>query len=135
MPGSRRQNVFLHFLDREMRISVECSPDRPTVLFALLAAVCLVPGRIFCSYSHLWESRELLGSAFRLLHDMINLGMLVPAGDYHTGEEFLTSRRILYAHDAKRYPFYFGDPTPELLRIRPAFRTSAGTTAFLERYL
>src|SRR5436190_23696922 len=125
-------NLYLHFLDRELRTSVQCRANVLDVLQALLAAFVLVPGRLFCSYSHLWESHTFLGGEVAaIITAAIRSGLLVPASDYLTGAEFVASRQRLYAHDTNRYPFYFpkaGDPQA---LFEPAFKTSTGATTFL----
>lgn len=130
-----RYNLFLHFFDRELRLSVNCDSSERDVLGSILVATCLVPGRLFCSYSHLWESASLLQGSTKLIELLVQLDLLVPASDYVTADEFLDSRQVLYAHDSSRYPFYFKDADGSPIAIQPAYRTSKGATAFLERYL
>lgn len=135
MALGRPVNIYLHFLDRELRLSVGSNPTGAEVVFALFAAICLARGKLFCAYSHLWESAELLSDGMGLLKTMVRLGVLVPASDYLSADEFLASRQRLYQHDVTRYPFYF-DPTGALpIDINPVYRTSQGATRFLDSYL
>lgn len=128
-------NIYLHFLDRELRLSVGSSPTESDILFGIFTATCLAPGRLFCAYSHLWESAALLADGMSLLETMVSSGVLVPASDYLSADEFLASRQTLYEHDARRYPFYFELAGPTPTNIQPSYRTSLGATRFLQSYL
>jgi hypothetical protein len=74
----KRQNLYLHFLDRKLRQSIGYELPETDVLRGVLAAVCLTPGRLFCSYSHLWESNVVFGDSFRLIEELMQAGELVP---------------------------------------------------------
>ncbi len=121
--------VYLHFLDRELRRSVSAHWSSDQAFAAILASLCLSPGDLACSYSHLWESEDLLEPGRTLLLDLVRIGILRPASNYPTADEFLESRLALYRHDAVRYPFYFSDSAHSIIGgVHPASLTTRSAT-------
>lgn len=116
------QNLYLHFLDRELRRSIGATWEASDVFKGILTALCLAPGDLVCSYSHLWESSDLLQSGIGTIQSLITSGLLVPASDYSASADFLESRVRLYSHDAERYPFYFH---PQIVRSFEALNPTA----------
>lgn len=131
MPVHKRNNLYLHFLDRELRDSVGAVLEDADVRFALLAAVALTPGTLFCSYSHLWESHSLLMKSAGAVQDLVAAGFLESASDYSTADEFLASRQVIYQHDANRYPFYFVADNARPVGVQPSYKTTRGATSAL----
>jgi hypothetical protein len=132
----KTDNLYLHYLDRELRNAVSCSVTEVEMLRALLASFSLTPGRLFCSYSHLWESHSILTQSLGLLRDAVAADLLFPASNHPSSEEFLDARHQLYAHDAKRYPLYFKrKKSKELRKIQPSFSTLSSATESLDRDL
>ena len=129
-------NLYLHFLDRELRDAVSYKATEVELLRALLASLSLTPGRLFCGYSHLWESHPLLADSLKLLRDAVAVGLIIPASGHRSSAEFLATRQTRYSHDAARYPLYFKPKkSRELETIQPGFPTSSGATQSLERDL
>lgn len=96
-------NLYAHFLDRELRESVDAKLTSDDLVSYLLLAFLVSPGSVYCSYSHLWESPIYQPTIARLLESRA----LIPVSDHVSGAEFLESRRELYIHDRARYPHYF----------------------------
>lgn len=131
-----QDNLYLHYLDRELRNSVSCRVTEADLLKAFLASFCLTPGRLFCGYSHLWESFEVLAGSLGLLRNVVAAGLLIPASGYRSSSEFLSSRQQRYAHDAQRYPLYFKPrKSAQIRQIEPGFSTHSGATTSLNREL
>jgi nucleoside phosphorylase len=130
------ENLYLHYLDRELRDSVSCRVAEVDLLKALLASFCLTPGRLFCGYSHLWESYDLLADSLGLLRNVVGAGLVIPASGHRSSSEFLSSRQDRYIHDAGRYPVYFKPrKSAEIRQIEPGFSTISSATASLNREL
>lgn len=125
-------NIYLHFLDRELRYSVNSIGREKDILEALLAALCLSSGKLFYSYSHLWENYPLLRESLDLLRDLTTAGLITPAAKHVTSDEFLASHTTLYSHDRKRYPMYFNTRLiRELGTIQPVHIIQRGATETL----
>lgn len=123
-----KNNLYLHFFDRELRESVSATINEETMLLAILSSICLVPGTIFCSYSHLWESYDLLQGTLNILKNIIK-----PASSDYSSEEFLENHQRLYQHDKKRYPLYFKNSGHKIIySIKPNVPLSYGATSSLE---
>lgn len=126
------QNIYLHFLDRELRDSVNADWNETKTFTAILTALCLAPGDLICAYSHLWESNNLLKNGLSTIKFLIDGGLLRAASDYSTAQQFLDSRMDLYRHDSERYPFYFRkEAVNSLQTLNPAVVNKLGATESL----
>lgn len=113
---------------------MSCTATEVDLLRALLASICLTPGRLFCGYSHLWESHSLIVNSLGLLREAVSTGLIIPAGGHRSSSEFLATRQARYTHVAARYPLYFNSKkSKELQTIQPGFSTLSSATAALER--
>ena len=129
-------NLYLHFLDRELKSSVRWQPTEKVILEAILYGLCLTSGRLFCSYSHFWESYPLFTQSLSLLRDMVKARIVVPTSNFATSDEFLARRIVLYQHDRKRYPMYFKAVfAHQLAAIQPVHVVKTGATESLVRSL
>jgi len=126
------RNIYLHFLDRELRDSVGWNPKEKDLLGLLLAGLCLAPGALYCSYSHLWESHLQFPQSFGTIREMLGAGMVIASSKNSTVDEFLVAHQALYEHDRLRYPMYF---RPRLIQqigtIQPGIVVSKGATEAL----
>ena len=123
-----RPNLYLHILDRELRSSVNWPGNQTALLKAVFSSLCLSQGQIYCAYSHLWESWQLIDKSLPLVRDLITEGLIVPASDHFDSEEFIHSRIIRYKHDRTRYPMYYQKrAVNKLITLQPAYykKTSA----------
>jgi len=100
-------NLYAHFLDRELRESVNARLPAEDLVSYLILAFLVSPGSIYCSFSHLWESRIVETMYKPIIMRLLETRSLIPVSDYVSGAEFLESRQDLYAHDKTRYPQYF----------------------------
>lgn len=124
-------NIYLHFLDRELRESVGAVLNEYEIYSAIFSAICLTPGQIYCSYSHLWESYDLIKNIFDLLKDII-----ISTTRHFAPDEFIESRKTLYLHDRERYPLYFNKKFQKIiLNTNPRNTLNSSTTEYIEECL
>lgn len=124
-----RNNIYLHFLDKELRHSVNANLDTRDIYEAIFTAICLTPGQIFCSYSHLWESNNLIREILPSISPLISA-----ASSQFSQEEFLDVHKKLYSHARQFYPIYFGDNRSFIGSLQPSHPLS-GATSYLETHL
>jgi nucleoside phosphorylase len=66
---------------------------------------------------------------------LMDVKLFASVGDVHSAEEFLASRQLIYAHDRRRYPFYFGlEHRPRSL-LAPGLFKEVSTTSAIEKSL
>jgi nucleoside phosphorylase len=63
------------------------------------------------------------------------LQLFASVSDVQTAEEFLASRRLIYVHDRRRYPFYFGRASRAQSLFVPSIVKATATTAAIEEVL
>ena len=86
------QPVYLHFLDRELRESVEGAPPSITLEGAIRILLLATPARLYCGQSPAWEGTT--ASLVRLLAELISAGQLDLLSHYNTVAEFLHSKQL-----------------------------------------
>ncbi len=125
--------LYLHFLDRELNLSVNTKFDTNTLQNALLVLMATTDERFYCSLSLIFESGASFIGFFNFLFSLVNHEILFPISHHPTFLEFIESRKIIYKHDAKRYPMYFQDDILSSLGIKsvPILYKKTSTTDFL----
>lgn len=132
--------LYLHFLDRELGRSVGYTL---TAVAAESILKCLLLGtssRFYCSLSHIWESPAVSDDDTATTREIISLlverGTLDVVSHHATVEEFLETRRALYAHDRSRYWMYFeSEPARQSLSATATNFKTSSTTLKLAEYL
>lgn len=122
------QNVYAHFLDRELRESVEVHMSKADLTNNLLLAFFVSAGSIYCRLSHIWESQI----HSHVIDHLLSNRALIAVSDYPSGGEFLESRHELYAHDRARYQDYFdSDKQKRIASINPEMIARTGRTTII----
>ena len=127
--------IYLHFLDRELNLSVNANFDTKSLHKALIVLIATTDEKFYCSLSLIFESGSTCSSFFNFLLLLIQNEILFPISHHPTLQEFIDSRKIIYKHDAKRYPMYFQDNFLASLKINsvPILHKTTSTTNFLVR--
>lgn len=132
--------LYLHFLDRELGRSVGytlTAAEAESILKYLLLGTS---SRFYCSLSHIWESPAVSGddtaATREIISSLVERGTLDVVSHHATVEEFLETRRALYAHDRSRYRMYFeSEPARQSLSATATNFKTSSTTLTLAKYL
>lgn len=129
--------IYLHFLDRELNLSVNANFDPKSLQNALLVLMATTDEKFYCSLSLLFESGSIRRDFFNFLFTLVKSEILFPISHHPTLQEFIYSRKKIYKHDAKRYPMYFQEDFLESLKIKsvPILHKETSTTNFLTHKL
>jgi nucleoside phosphorylase len=126
--------LYLHYLDRELRRSVDQNFSTHDYLGATAAVLLCTAETLYAGLSLIFET----GAQDPLLHSallaLIQTRHFQPVSHHPTIEEFLDTRRTLYEHDAARYPAYF-HPSLESLQeagISIVYKEQSSTTSLVQ---
>lgn len=125
---NRQAPTYLHFLDRELRRAENADYNDTKILEAIILSVINSLSFCYCSASLLLESNEIFPVSTKLLLELEKFRFVTMLTNEHSFEEFIESRRIIYAHKAKRYPMYFNDGSNSLWPSTPKIIDSSTTT-------
>lgn len=122
--------LFLHFINRELHLSLNRPPDIDEYLRVMRICTVLFDGELACNISQIYE----------LLHDrplhlketlFLNKALIVELDSSHpTFFDFHKSRQAYYAHDLARYPMYATDAPSHIFsdaRIGEVHQTQSTT--------
>lgn len=131
--------IYLHFLDRELTQSIGVTLRPETAQAAVRAMLLSSEAPLYAGISIIWESPSLqgqCGDTEGMLLDLITAGSLEIISQHSTTDEFLASRQTLYAHDAQRYPMYFGSVERRpLAKLNPQHVKRTSATRALDKAL
>jgi nucleoside phosphorylase len=98
--------IYLSYLDRELGRSVGFVLSKETLWDATSCLLLAAYEPLYCGLSLLWEQPATKGS-WKALQLLLATGHLHAVTAYPSGAEFLSAKRVAYAHDTKRYARYF----------------------------
>lgn len=124
--------IYCHYLDRELANLVRYHPSTRRSAYALAASVLLADPFAFASLSGIHESPGIKPIHTHVLPALLEAGLLATVSDQRSADEFLFSRRAIYAYDRRRYPFYFGGERRSASLFVPSITKDASTTSALE---
>ena len=104
--------IYLHFLDRELRESVEASLGYEHITNIVLTAVYM-NDTMRMSYSHYFETCLYNEQLAGLIRELNRLDVLKCYTSHGSHRDFIESHKIMYYHDSTRYPFYFNEALPD----------------------
>lgn len=104
--------IYLHHANRELHLSLNISPSSSNILQETRFASLNFSQTVFCNLSQVYEFCENLPALREEFSFLSAAGRFCAHSDFQTIEEFLESRREIYAHDKSRYPFYFSNHKP-----------------------
>jgi hypothetical protein len=122
--------VYLHFLDRELRIALAARTTVSEAEAAMRAAVIGTHAPLYAGISLAYESPLMTASMVTFTAGLVQHEILALVSSHHTVNEFMASRQALYRHDRERYPMYFSGDAGNVLQ--PTQYKLGGTTAALE---
>ncbi len=125
----RERPLYLHFLDRELGNSVGVEVSGEVASRALRILILGTSAPFYAGLSLVWEHPAVDEELIRLLSALIESESLDLVSHHPRGDEFLASRRELYAHDSPRYPAYFSG---QVRNFGPTLYKPEGTTQYLE---
>lgn len=100
--------IYLHFLDRELRESVNAELSYEYIKEIVLTGV-FMNNEMRMSYSHYFETCLYDNELAKIIIKLNSLKLLRCYTSHSNFAEFIKSHRDMYAHDEARYPFYFDD--------------------------
>jgi nucleoside phosphorylase len=124
---SKQRPIYLHFLDRELRRAEGANYSDDSVLEFLIAAILNSLTYCYSSASLLQESKKVIPQTTTALLELEKMGFVKLLTNEHSFNEFIQSRREIYAHKESRYPMYFGDADEKLWPANPEIITSSTT--------
>ncbi|OJW83941.1 MAG: hypothetical protein BGO69_09425 [Bacteroidetes bacterium 46-16] len=124
---NKQQPTYLHFLDRELRRAEDTNYSDNIILEALVIAVFNSLNYCYSSASLLQESNQLFPKSIDLLKHLEVAGIVHLLTNEHSFEEFIQSRRKIYADNSNRYPMYFDKADQTLWPTNPTFIQSSTT--------
>jgi len=132
LPYFDERSIYLHFLNRELLRAVQVAiPERRaeellcTVLFSTTAPV-------YAPHSYLFESALLGSNRSRFIQSILEADLIEVVSRFPTGEGQVANSQRMYSHEPERYPMYFANIDPFILRIRPQVLKDMNTTAVLD---
>ncbi len=131
---SKQRPTYLHFLDRELRRAEGATYTDENILEFLITAVLNSNTFSYSSASLLQESNRLFPQATTALIELEKLGFIRLLTNEHSFNEFIISRRSIYAHNETRYPMYFSEANEILWPKSPHYLESS-TTSILRNAL
>lgn len=135
MEGLLKDPIYLHFLDRELRNSVQANLDDSHVLDLIDVGILLTSQTIYLNNSLLWENLSTFPLGVHYLLELEKLKEVLLLSNHITLDEFVSSRRHLYERDKLRYPMYFGDEIDNKPWGKNLLIMSDSTTELLETNL
>lgn len=129
-------SVYCHFLDRELANVAGYRATTRRSAAALLAATLHGESPAFASLSGVHESAGITPLHRNVLPMLIGSGLFASTSDFTSGEEFLVSRRAIYAHDRRRYGVYFEPQRSSRSLFTPTkVKEVSATSALLDNIL
>lgn len=125
---NKQAPTYLHFLDRELRRAENVNYSDYEILEALIIAVTNSLSYCYSSASLLLENNEIFPQSTKLLLELEKFEFIKLITNERSFEEFIESRRKIYAHEVNRYPMYFTKDTSELWPANPIFVDSSTTS-------
>lgn len=129
--------IFCHFLNRELQESIGRNLDATTSLRAIQLCSVFHNEPMFCNVSQLYEAAAGHPALMEEISELSRADIFSAFSEHDRVEEFLASRRRLYAHDKDRYGMYFG-PSRAIVFPRSPLKTapsSSTTTDFIAEAL
>lgn len=128
--------LYLYFLDRELG-RLAASTIEPSLTERAIKALLLATSSAFyCGFSLLWESPGIDSDLLPFVSLLVRGGVLDVVSHHTSAGDFIESRRVLYAHDAERYPMYFSDSADQRkVGIEPTQYKGDSTTGTLSQQL
>lgn len=126
--------IYLHYLDRELRGSVDQRFSTDEYLAATAGALLCTTDTLYAGLSLIFETGAQDPALHSALLELIQTRHFQPVSHHPTLDEFLETRRTLYEHDAARYPAYF-HPTVDALQesgVSIVYKDVSTTTSLVE---
>jgi ADP-ribose pyrophosphatase YjhB (NUDIX family)/uncharacterized Fe-S cluster-containing radical SAM superfamily protein len=132
--------IYLHFLDRELRNSVDSKLNDKEVK-EILYLTLFMKDDLYCSYSHLYENHDGFSESIKLLLEISEIKNIKFYNSTSSFEEFIEKKHKEYYHDKERYPCYFTDKPLKIItddkitqNLNPKNNTNTLTNKLLEIY-
>ena len=103
--------IYLHFLDRELRESVDSNLSTADIKSILLIA-SLMSEKIYMAYSHFFETCKYDKELENIVLFLNKQNILECISSYKNYADFIDCHKAMYLHDKDRYPFYYEESTP-----------------------
>lgn len=100
-------NIYYHFFDRELRQSVNAELTDDYIMKILVASLLIFDDICYLPISNMYESYLEFPQSIKFLLFLNDLKMVRLASYHNSIDDFIFSRRFMYAHDKERYPMYF----------------------------
>ncbi len=100
--------IYLHFLDRELRESINAKINCEELSHIILVAVYMNDD-MRMSYSHYFETCLNDEQLSRIVKKLNNIGLLKCYTSHNCHDDFIKAHKVMYLHDKSRYPYYFDD--------------------------
>ncbi len=126
---SKLRPLYLHFLDRELRRAENVTFSDFDILEFLIASVLNSWFYCYSSASLLQESNKLFPQSTSALLELEKCGFVKLLTNEHSFNEFIRSRREIYAHKESRYPMYFDEANENLWPSKPELIGSSTTSS------
>lgn len=102
--------IYLHFLDRELRMSIGKSDLSDAVVNEWIRVATFMTDKlIYVSLSHMYESLEKFPNSIKLIYECESIGKARMVSNQRNFDEFIESRKNMYDFDKKRYTVYFDE--------------------------
>ncbi len=98
--------IYLHFLDRELRESIDAKLDYKDMAHIIRLAL-FMPEKLYMAYSHFFETCKYNDELEKLVLTLNKFDLLDCITSHNSYEDFINTHKTLYAHDKERYPYYF----------------------------
>ena len=107
------ESIYLHFLDRELRNSLSNNLYFNDRIAEKVLCISLLMTSLpnYISYSHTYESLDLLPNTIQKLFICEKFGWIVMLTSNRSLDEFIATRKSLYSFDKNRYLNYFDSET------------------------
>ncbi len=102
-------NIYYHFFDRELRESVSAKLTDDYILKVIVVSLLISDDICYLPISNMYESYLEFPQSIQLLILLNDLKIVQPASSHNSIDDFISSRRFIYAHDKERYPMYFNN--------------------------
>ncbi|MFA6150515.1 MAG: hypothetical protein WC716_04275 [Chitinophagaceae bacterium] len=120
--------IYLHFLNRELRRAEGVTYTDLDIIHFLIVAVFCSDNYLYSSSSLLQESSKEFPQTTQTLLELEKYGFLKLLTNEYSFDEFIQSRREIYAHKESRYPMYFDDVDESLWPKDPILVTDSTTS-------
>src|SRR5258708_6594427 len=101
----RFQPLYLYYLDRELRESIENKVADATLESVTRILLLGTPAPLYCGLSPVWEGTG--SDLAQFFGQLVRAGHVELLSHYADMSSFVESKRIAYTHDVARYPMYF----------------------------